>query len=88
MQQLEQGRLVGRKFLQRLAVDPRNNAGDQPARLADLDDGDKCAILIQSGERSAQSLPRRRPGSFGCGMGHILSVVFSDDHALSSPLAP
>jgi hypothetical protein len=39
MQQLEQGRFVRRKFLQRLAVDPRNNAGDEPARLADLNDG-------------------------------------------------
>jgi hypothetical protein len=70
VQQLEQCRLIGRNFLQRLAIDPRNDAGDQPGRLAYLDDCNKRAILIQSGERSAQSLPRRRPGSFGCGMGH------------------
>ncbi len=70
VQELEQRRLIGRKFLQRLAVDPRNYTGDQPGRLAYLDDGNQRAILIQSGERSAQSLPRRRPGSFSCGMGH------------------
>jgi hypothetical protein len=40
MQQLKQRRLIGRKFLQRLAVDPRNYAANQPARLADLNDGD------------------------------------------------
>jgi len=42
------------EMLQRLSVDPRNYAGDQPGRSAHLNDGDKCAILIQSGERSAQ----------------------------------
>jgi hypothetical protein len=42
------------EFLQRLAVDPGDNAGDRPARLAHLNDGDQRAILIQSGERSAQ----------------------------------
>jgi hypothetical protein len=30
VKQLEQRRLICRKFLQRLAVDPRNYAGDQP----------------------------------------------------------
>jgi hypothetical protein len=29
IQQLEQRRLIGRKFLQRLTIDPRNDAGDQ-----------------------------------------------------------
>src|SRR6516162_7319894 len=54
IQQLEQRRLIGRKFLQRLSVDPRNYAGDQPGRSAHLNDGDECAILIHSGERAAQ----------------------------------
>ena len=54
IQQLEQRRLIGHKFLQRLSVDPRNYAGDQPGRSAHLNDGDECAILIQSGERAAQ----------------------------------
>src|SRR6516164_7783772 len=53
-QQLEERRLIGRKFLQRLAVDPWSYAANQPARLADLDNGNKRAILIQSGERPAQ----------------------------------
>jgi hypothetical protein len=38
---------------QRLAVDAGNDAGDQPARLAHLND-DQRTILIQNGERSAQ----------------------------------
>src|SRR5439155_2050902 len=54
IQQLEQRRLIRPEFLQRLPVDPRNDTGDQPDRLAHLNDGDQCAILIQSGERSAQ----------------------------------
>jgi hypothetical protein len=80
IQQLEQRRLIGRKLLQRLSVDPRNYAGDQPGRSAHLNDGNKCAILIQSGERSAQVIRLRH--------GAPRRLVSSDDDALSSPLAP
>src|SRR4029077_12793647 len=80
IQQLEQRRLIGGKFLQPLSVDPRNYAGDQPGRSAHLNDGDKGAILIQSGERSASGHSAAAWGT--------PSVVSSDDDALSSPLAP
>src|SRR6059036_148975 len=32
------------QLLQRLAFDPRHDAGDQPARLAHLDNRDQCCI--------------------------------------------
>ena len=44
------------------------HAGNEPARLAQLDDSNDRAILVQGDEGSAQSLPRRRPGSFGWGI--------------------
>src|SRR6202035_4027864 len=43
----------------------------QPTRLAHLDDGNDRAILVQGDEGPAQSLPRRRPGSFGWGIGAL-----------------
>src|ERR1700749_869998 len=52
----------------RLALNAGNNTADQPARLAHLDDGNDRAILVQGDEGPAQSLPRRRPGSFGWGI--------------------
>src|SRR6266568_5472224 len=41
-------------FYQRLAFDPRHDAGDQPARLAHLDNRDQCCILFKSYEGPAQ----------------------------------
>ena len=60
-------------FFGRMALDPRNDPGDQPARLAHLNDGDQRAILIQSGERSAQVIRLRH--------GAPPSVASSDDGA-------
>jgi hypothetical protein len=54
MPQPKQRRLRRCQFFQRLPVDAGNDAGDQPARLAHLNDDDQRTILIQSGERSAQ----------------------------------
>src|ERR1700760_2804945 len=56
------------QLLARLALNAGNNTADQPARLAHLDDGNDRAILVQGDEGPAQSLPRRRPGSFGWGI--------------------
>jgi hypothetical protein len=54
MQQLQQCALVDRELLQRLALDARHDTGNEPARLAHLDDGDQCCILFESYEGSAQ----------------------------------
>jgi hypothetical protein len=51
------------------------HTGNQPARLAHLDDGNDCAILVQGDEGPAQSLPRRRPGSFGWGIRALHQLV-------------
>src|SRR5438067_10493739 len=42
------------QLLARLTLNTRNNAADQPARLAHLDDGNDRAILVQGDEGSAQ----------------------------------
>ena len=53
-QQLEQCVLVDREFLQRLALDTRNNATDKPARLAHLDHRDQRRVHIQRVETPAE----------------------------------
>jgi len=80
MQQPQQRCLIRLQLLCRVPLDTRNNAGDKPARLAHLDHRDQRAILIKSGERSAQVIRLRHgaPRRFVC----------SDDDAFSAPLAP
>jgi hypothetical protein len=73
VKQLKQRHLIGSKLLQRLAVDSRNHRGDQPSRLAHLDDSDNRAILIQSGERFAKVIRLWHEASS--------SAVSSDDNA-------
>ena len=41
------------------AFDPRNNRGDEPARLAHLDDRDERGFVVQAGGGSAQIVPLR-----------------------------
>jgi hypothetical protein len=53
LQQPQQRLLVRNQLLQRVAFHPRNNAGDEPARLAHLDDRNERAILTERNERSA-----------------------------------
>src|SRR5205809_6311011 len=42
------------QLLARLTLNTRNNAADQPARLAHLDDGNDRAILVEGDEGPAQ----------------------------------
>ena len=42
------------ELLQRVALDPGHDAGDEPTRLAHLDDRDDGAVLLEGGEGSAQ----------------------------------
>jgi len=37
-----------------MTLDPGDNCGNQLARLADLDHRDQCAILVESGQASAE----------------------------------
>src|SRR5205823_2496891 len=68
MQQGKQPFWARIELLARLTLNAGKHAGNEPARLAHLDDGYDRAILVQGDEGSAQSLPRRRPGSFGWGI--------------------
>src|SRR5215510_3299695 len=54
MQELQQHFLVGIELLKRLALDAGNERCNQPLRLARLDHGDDCAILLESGEGPAR----------------------------------
>ena len=81
LQQSKQRLFVRLQLLQRLALDPRDDPGDQPARLAHLDDRNERAILIKGGEGFAQVV-RLRHGALH------RSVLSSDDAAISSPPAP
>ena len=54
MQELQQRRLIGSELLERLALDARNNPRNEPLRLAHLNHGDDCAILLEGGEGPAR----------------------------------
>src|SRR6516164_9619931 len=53
LHQPQQCLLVDRPLLQRMALDPRYNPGDEPTRFAHLDDSNQRPIVIESGEGSA-----------------------------------
>src|SRR5437870_4843852 len=57
-------------------------AGNEPARVAHLDDCNDRAILVQGDQGPAQSLPRRRPGSFGWGIAGTPSIRCSGEVAI------
>src|SRR5258705_5714092 len=71
MQQGKQPFWARLQLLARLALNAGKHTGNQPTRLAHLDDGNDCAILVQGDEGPAQGLPWRKPGSFGWGIGAL-----------------
>src|SRR5438093_11101258 len=54
MQQWKQPFWAWLQLLARLTLNPGKHAGDEPARLAQLEDGNDRAILVQGDEGSAQ----------------------------------
>src|SRR5438067_1057093 len=54
MQQAKQPFWARLQFLARLTLNTRNDAANQPARLAQFDDGNDRAILVQGDEGPAQ----------------------------------
>src|SRR5689334_628807 len=80
MQQPKQPFWARLELIARLTLNAGKHAGDQPARLAQLDDGYDRAILVQGDEGSAQVV---RLGHCG-----TPSVACSDEVAISSPPAP
>src|ERR1700720_2991461 len=80
MQQAKQPFCTRLQLLARLALNARKHTGNQPTRLAHLDDDNDCAILVQGDEGPAQVV---RLGHLG-----TPSVGYSDDGAISSPPTP
>src|SRR5437660_4404963 len=80
MQQGKQPFWARLQLLARLTLNPGKHAANQPARLAQLDDGDDRAILVQGDEGPAQVV---RLGHHG-----TPSIRCSDEAAISSPPAP
>jgi len=54
MQQAKQPFCTRLQLLARLALNAGKHTGNQPTRLAHLDDGNDCAILVQGDEGPAQ----------------------------------
>src|SRR5246127_4030406 len=68
------------QLLVRLTLNTRNDAANKPARLAQFDDGNDRAILVQGDEGPAQVVRLGHRGT--------PSVICSDEVATSSPPAP
>src|SRR3954454_9036601 len=80
-QQADQLDLTRFELLQRMALDPWNKAGDEPARLAHLDnrhDRLSCSRAVRD----------RLKSSSCCAMGRSIGVASSDDGDISPPSAP
>jgi hypothetical protein len=80
MQQGKQPFWARFQLLARLTLNTRNDAANQPARLAQLDHGNERAILVQGDEGSAQVILLGHRGT--------PSIRCSDEVAMSSPPAP
>src|ERR1700726_2011038 len=80
MQQAKQPFCTRLQLLAWLALNAGKHTGNQPTRLAHLDDGNDRAILVQGDEGPAQVVRLGHQGT--------PSVGYSDDGAISSPPAP
>src|SRR6516162_10876977 len=80
MQQGKQPFGAGLQLFARLTLNAGEDAANQPARLAHLDDGNQGAILVQGNEGPAQVVRLGHRGT--------PSVTYSDDGAISSSPAP
>src|SRR5258705_12994050 len=80
MQQAKQPFCTRLQLLARLTLNAGKHTGNQPTRLAHLDDGNDCAILVQGDEGPAQVVRLGHRGT--------PSVSRSDDSSISSPPAP
>src|SRR5580704_15405922 len=80
MQQAKQPFCTRLQLLAWLALNAGKHTGNQPTRLAHLDDGNDRAILVQGDEGPAHVVRLGHQGT--------PSVGYSDDGAISSPPAP
>jgi hypothetical protein len=80
MQQAKQPFGARLQLLARLTLNAGKHTGNQPARLAQLDDGNDRAILVQGDEGPAQVIRLGHQGT--------PSVTYSDDGAISFAACP
>src|SRR3954453_23465365 len=80
-QQTEQLHLAWFELLQRMALNPWDNAGDEPTRLAHLDDRHDRAILLQGSEGPAQIIELLCHGT-------LHRVASSDDGDIFATVRP
>jgi hypothetical protein len=72
--------MASRQLLARLTLNAGKHTANQPARLAQFDEGNDRAIVVQGDEGPAQVV---QPGHRG-----TPSIKYSDEVAISSPPAP
>jgi hypothetical protein len=69
---------------QRLALDARHNAGDEPARQAQFDNGDQRAVRIEGARRSAQIVQLLHGGrSIGSRQQRWIAISSPPPHSIS-----
>jgi len=66
LQEPQQRAFVDRQLLQGMTLEPRHDSGDEPTRLAHLDDRDQRGVLIEWRERSAQVVRLSHGAPIGC----------------------
>src|SRR3954470_5777904 len=80
-EQPEQVHLAWFELLQRMALDTWDNAGNEPTRLAHLDDGNDRAVLVQGSEGPAQIVELLWHGT-------LHRVASSDDGDIFATVCP
>jgi len=77
IEQLQQGALVDCKLLQRLTLDARHDAGNEPARQTHFDHRDQCAVLFQDDTGLVQDVRLGPPSVTGRERGSARSIPLS-----------
>src|SRR6201993_2930841 len=83
MQQAKQPFWVRLQLLARLTLNPGKHAGDEPARLAHLDDGYDRAILVQGDEGSAQVVRLGHRGTPSVRCSDEVAILAARPHSVS-----
>src|SRR6201993_3204469 len=83
MQQAKQPFWVRLQLLARLTLNPGKHAGNQPARLAHLDDGYDRAILVQGDEGPAQVVRLGHRGTPSVTCSDEVAILAARPHSVS-----
>src|SRR4029077_4095988 len=83
IEKLQQCALVDRELLQRLALDARHDAGNEPARQAHFDHRDQCTVLFQDDTRLAQVVRRLHWGLYRFTSATMDAISSPPPHSIS-----